>query len=131
MLVLFQRRIIYLPSVPPGTRDESLRNGERTTERDSSFAGMRWTEVSLTSSEPSAWLRRPVKLRGIELSWRRAGEEADPAARVQPMPADVVVLYLQGMCCFRTAITLISYTRLYRQCRHPSPPRPSLPRPPA
>ncbi|GJN87685.1 hypothetical protein Rhopal_000640-T1 [Rhodotorula paludigena] len=126
MLVLFQRRIIYLPSVPPGTRDESLRKGERTTERDSSFAGMRWTEVPLTSSEPSAWLRRPVKLRGIELSWRRAGAEADPAATVQPTPADVVILYLQG-----NAGTPLLRTPLFRALlREPPSPRSSSDSPP-
>ncbi|GAA6006953.1 uncharacterized protein JCM10292_000371 [Rhodotorula paludigena] len=126
MLVLFQRRIIYLPSVPPGTRDESLRKGERTTERDSSFAGMRWTEVPLTSSEPSAWLRRPVKLRGIELSWRRAGEGADPAARLEPLPGDVVILYLQG-----NAGTPLLRAPLFRALlREPPSPRSSSGSPP-
>ncbi|GAA5894926.1 uncharacterized protein JCM6883_002258 [Sporobolomyces salmoneus] len=33
MLVAMQRKIIYLPSVPPGTRHESLANEERTKDR--------------------------------------------------------------------------------------------------
>ncbi|KAG0663092.1 hypothetical protein C6P46_002935 [Rhodotorula mucilaginosa] len=82
MLVLFQRRIIYLPSVPPGMRDEPVphQTGELAVK-----------EVHLQSTEPSRWLRRTVKLRGIEVEWRGGKVEA-PAGPERR----VVIVYLQG-----------------------------------
>lgn len=82
MLVLFQRRIIYLPSVPPGTRDEPVphQTGDLAVK-----------EVHLQSTELSRWLRRTVNLCGIEVEWRsgKADAPAGPDRRV-------VIVYLQG-----------------------------------
>ena len=82
MLVIFQRRIIYLPSVPPGTRDEPVprRTGEIAVK-----------EVQLQSEEPSRWLRRRVHLRGIEVEWRSGKADA-----VAGRERRVVIVYLQG-----------------------------------
>lgn len=92
MLVLFQRRIIYLPSVPPGMRDEPVphQTGELAVK-----------EVHLQSTEPSRWLRRTVKLRGIEVEWRGGKVEA-PAGPERR----VVIVYLQGeLRRFRTRVS--------------------------
>lgn len=94
MLVLFQRRIIYLPSVPPGTRDESLNDGERSTARDASLGGLSWREVRVSSTVPTRWLRRPVELRGVEMSWSEGARSATAASSAGRQK--VVVVYLQG-----------------------------------
>ncbi|KWU42271.1 hypothetical protein RHOSPDRAFT_21556 [Rhodotorula sp. JG-1b] len=82
MLVLFQRRVIYLPSVPPGTRDEPVPH---------QTGNLEVKEVQLQSEEPSRWLRRTVNLRGIAVEWRsgKADALAGPERRV-------VIVYLQG-----------------------------------
>ena len=80
MLVAFQRKIIYLPSVPPGTRNE----------RDSSLSGMNWKEVTIESSAPSRILGRTVKLNGIEVKWKNEKIEEERTK------SKVVVIYLQG-----------------------------------
>lgn len=90
MLVAFQRKIIYLPSVPPGTRNESLTEEERTKERDSSLSGMNWKEVTIESSAPSRILGRTVKLNGIEVKWKNEKIEEERTK------SKVVVIYLQG-----------------------------------
>ncbi|GAA5979046.1 hypothetical protein JCM5350_004215 [Sporobolomyces pararoseus] len=90
MLVAFQRKIIYLPSVPPGTRNESLAEEERTKERDSSLSGMDWKEVTIESSAPSRILRQKVKLKGIEVKWKNDKIEKERKK------SKVVVIYLQG-----------------------------------
>ncbi|GAA5937979.1 hypothetical protein JCM3775_002413 [Rhodotorula graminis] len=95
MLVVFQRRIIYLPSVPPGTRDESLDDGERTSARDASLGGLAWRQVSVRSDEPTRWLRRPVELRGVEMSWNE-GAGSVTAATATARRQKIVVVYLQG-----------------------------------
>ncbi|GAA6057388.1 hypothetical protein JCM3770_000739 [Rhodotorula araucariae] len=91
MLVLFQRRIIYLPSVPPGSRNESLAGGERAPAVDASLNGLDWREVRVQSAVPTRWLRRPVELRGIEMSWSGARSRD-----VKEVRDKVVVVYLQG-----------------------------------
>ncbi|GAA5830554.1 hypothetical protein JCM11251_002513 [Rhodosporidiobolus azoricus] len=113
MLVLFQRKIIYLPSVPPGTRDESLAQGERSTARDASLSGMRWKEVQIQSTVPSRWMRRPVKLKGIELEWKE-----DEGKAVEGQRQHVVVVYLQG-----NAGTPLLRAPLFRALLRPSPSR--------
>ncbi|GAA5924295.1 alpha/beta hydrolase [Sporobolomyces koalae] len=105
MLVAFQRKIIYLPSVPPGTRNESLEDGERTTARDSSLVGMDWTEIELVSSTPTRVLRLPTSLRGIELSWSKPETVSKPK---------IVVIYLQG-----NAGTPLLRIPLFRQLLRP------------
>jgi len=95
MLVLFQRRIVYLPSVPPGTRDESLEDEERTTARDASLSGLDWRQVRIKSMVPTRWLRRPVELRGIEMSWSGPATTAAARDATQRRPR-VVIVYLQG-----------------------------------
>ncbi|BGP13103.1 hypothetical protein JCM10213v2_001022 [Rhodosporidiobolus nylandii] len=119
MLVLFQRRIIYLPSVPPGTRDESLADGERTRERDSSLSGMNWQEVRVESTAPTRWLRRKVELRGVELSWKEdetARQRSDIAGTTAGR-RHVVVVYLQG-----NAGTPLLRIPLFRQLLRPDAP---------
>ncbi|GAA5971349.1 hypothetical protein JCM11641_008318 [Rhodosporidiobolus odoratus] len=125
MLVAFQRRIIYLPSVPPGTRDESLADGERTKDRDSSLSGMQWQEVSVTSTVPTRWTRRPVTLKGIELSWKEKekGQETLPSEQ-EAGQQHVVIVYLQG-----NAGTPLMRLPVFRQLLRPSPPSRNL-RPP-
>lgn len=84
MLVVFQRRIIYLPSVPPGTRDEPIppQPGE-----------LRVEGVQIQSGEPSRWLRHAVQLRGIEVESQSCEVKADCTADSQ---RHVVIVYLQG-----------------------------------
>ncbi|GAA6005396.1 hypothetical protein JCM10207_002967 [Rhodosporidiobolus poonsookiae] len=110
LLVLFQRRIIYLPSVPPGTRDESLADGERTPARDASLAGMRWREVRVESGVGTRWTGRRVELRGIEVEWAEKEKERE---RERP---HVVVVYLQG-----NAGTPLLRVPLFRALLRPSP----------
>ena len=99
LLVAFQRRIIYLPSVPPGTRQESLQEGERTRDRDSSLSGLNWNEVDIESSAPTRLLRRKVKLKGIELSWKE--EEGSEKNHSQGKKTErIVLVYLQGASQF-------------------------------
>ncbi|GAA5856426.1 hypothetical protein JCM8547_008739 [Rhodosporidiobolus lusitaniae] len=112
MLVLFQRRVIYLPSVPPGTRDESLADGERSSALDASLSGMYWKEVQVRSDEPTRWLKRPVELRGIELSWKEKNPSEGEKANEH-----VVVVHLQG-----NAGTPLLRAPLFRQLLRPSPP---------
>ncbi|GAA5849716.1 hypothetical protein JCM9279_001991 [Rhodotorula babjevae] len=116
MLVLFQRRIIYLPSVPPGTRNESLDDGERSSDRDASLGGLRWREVKVTSEEPTRWLRRPVELRGIEMSWSEDAEVASAAGSATRQK--VVVVYHQG-----NAGTPLLRIPLFRSLLRDLPPR--------
>ncbi|GAA5905378.1 hypothetical protein JCM6882_003142 [Rhodosporidiobolus microsporus] len=116
MLVLFQRKIIYLPSVPPGTRDESLADGERTPARDASLSGMRWKEVEVTSEAPTRWLRRKVKLRGVELEWKEDEGEKKAAAVGAGRRPHVVVVYLQG-----NAGTPLLRAPLFRALLRPPP----------
>ena len=92
LMVLFQRRLIYLPSVPPGSRNEKLE------ERKDQLGGMRCEQVEVRSRAPSRWLRRDVVLKGVQLSWTDAEEKAGAKlAGAQPgAKPDVVVVYLQG-----------------------------------
>jgi hypothetical protein len=99
MLVLFQRRIIYLPSVPPGTKNESLTDGERTSARDASLSGMNWQEVETESAVPTRWFRRRVVLKGIELSWKGEGKKGENDIAARKKGQKVVVIYLQGVFC--------------------------------
>lgn len=106
MMILFQRKIIYLPSVPPGTRSESLT--ERTPQSDALLSGLEWTERTITSSAPTRWLRKPVQLKVIEMEWKGAAEDSgkgqgqrrggsaagDSAVNLEKK--HVVVVYLQG-----------------------------------
>jgi len=99
MMVAFQRKIIYLPSVPPGSRNESLAEGERTAPLDGLLSGMDWKEVHITSDASSRWLRRPVVLKGIELEWR--GKEGSPRGSESggsdgQQARHTVIVYLQG-----------------------------------
>ncbi|GAA5892107.1 hypothetical protein JCM8208_001435 [Rhodotorula glutinis] len=118
MLVLFQRRIIYLPSVPPGTRDESLDDGERSPARDASLGGLAWREVRVVSEEPTRWLRRPVELRGVEMSWSEGARSATTAATAERQK--VVIVYLQG-----NAGTPLLRIPLFRSLLRDFPPTPS------
>ncbi|GAA5860229.1 hypothetical protein JCM3774_000350 [Rhodotorula dairenensis] len=112
MLVIFQRRIIYLPSVPPGTRDEPipLQTGK-----------LRVEAVQVRTDEPSRWLRRRVQLRGIEVEWQHGGESnTDPAAHP---PRHVVIVYLQG-----NAGTPLLRLPVFRTLLRPDRTAPSQPR---
>ena len=120
MLVLFQRRVIYLPSVPPGTRDEPVPH---------QTGNLEVKEVQLQSEEPSRWLRRTVNLRGIAVEWRsgKADAPAGPERRV-------VIVYLQGE--LRSLLAGVSrqsnltYPRARRQRRHSTPPPARIPKAP-
>lgn len=130
MLVLFQRRIIYLPSVPPGTRDESLEDGERTTARDGSLSGLDWRQVRIESMVPTSWLRRPVELRGIEMSW--SGPATTAAGDATQRRPRVVIVYLQGEHTVHSRSSSAPHSkRLDRERWHAAASSPSLPVAPA
>lgn len=93
VLVVFQRRIIYLPSVPPGTRNESL--APPSTALASQLNGLEWGEVSIESNGRSRWTRTAVKLRGLELRSSAASQASGP---------QVVVIYLQGKYAARSQV---------------------------
>lgn len=77
-MVVFQRRIIYLPSVPPGSRNKAM--------TDSLASGMAWRAVEIQTQGKTRYTRQAVKLRGLEL------RTLNP---VEGTPK-VVVIYLQG-----------------------------------
>ena len=120
MLVLFQRKIIYLPSVPPGTRSESLADGERTPQLKSLLSGLRWKERSITSSAPTRWLRQSVQLKAIELEWKglekgKAKSMSEPNKALESSAescagSHLVVVYLQGepLCIYLASIAKLS-----------------------
>ncbi|GAA5819991.1 hypothetical protein JCM10212_005638 [Sporobolomyces blumeae] len=117
MLVAFQRKIIYLPSVPPGTRDESLARQERTAARDASLSNLDWQEVEVKSEAKSRVLRRNVVLKGVELRWRNGtplGDEDAKETRTGQARRKVVVVYLQG-----NAGTPLMRIPLFRQLLRP------------
>ncbi|KAL8281233.1 hypothetical protein RQP46_006267 [Phenoliferia psychrophenolica] len=111
MMVLFQRKIIYLPSVPPGGRNETL------AERKGQLGGMRCDEIKVKSNAPTRWLRREVTLRGLQLTW----EPTPPAEKAVVVPPRVVVVYLQG-----NAGTPLHRLPLFRRLLSPPPLSPSL-----
>lgn len=82
---MFQRKIIYLPSVPPGTRNESLTPLE--PQRASQLNGLKWKELEVESTAKTRWMRRPVVLKGLELSL---------ASTFIDIKQEVVIVYLQG-----------------------------------
>ncbi|ORY57678.1 hypothetical protein BCR35DRAFT_209560 [Leucosporidium creatinivorum] len=118
MMIAFQRKIIYLPSVPPGSRNESLAEGERTPPLDGLLSGMDWKEVTISSTAPSRWLRRPVALKGIELEWREQGAPRGTRVDEQERLKEkhTVILYLQG-----NAGTPLLRLPLFRRLLQPSP----------
>ncbi|BGP29196.1 hypothetical protein JCM10296v2_000934 [Rhodotorula toruloides] len=87
MLVLFQRKVIYMPWLPPGSRDESLLAVTATGE----MGDMGVKEVRIDSAEPTKWLRQKAEVRAIEVGWKE--EEENVTATKRP---HVVLLYLQG-----------------------------------
>ncbi|KAK4692662.1 hypothetical protein P7C70_g9082, partial [Phenoliferia sp. Uapishka_3] len=91
MMVLFQRKIIYLPSVPPGTRNEPL------DPIPHDLKGFDWEQVRVRSTAPTRWLRRDVELRGIQLrplTVEKAGKKEMGATKAGGK--QVLVVYLQG-----------------------------------
>ncbi|KAG9672339.1 putative alpha/beta superfamily hydrolase, partial [Aureobasidium melanogenum] len=76
-MVLFQNKIIYMPSLPPGSRREKLEDYSKT------WAGVSWEE------------RRIKSLDGTKLSVAIARPE-DPSTVTQDKRKQVVVLYFQG-----------------------------------
>lgn len=77
LMVLFQNKIIYMPSLPPGSRREKLEDYPKT------WAGISWTETKIKS------------LDGTKLSVAVAHPENSPATG-QVKRRNVVVLYFQG-----------------------------------
>ena len=90
MMVVFQRKIIYLPSVPPGGRNETL------VERSGQLGGMSCEEVEVKSSTPTRWLRREVTLKGIQLHWAGGGKDQGTSTSKEQGRYPVVIVYLQG-----------------------------------
>jgi pimeloyl-ACP methyl ester carboxylesterase len=76
-MVLFQNKIIYMPSLPPGSRREKLEDYSKT------WAGVIWEEQKIKS------------LDGTKLSIAVAHPENSPAA-AQVKRRKMVVLYFQG-----------------------------------
>jgi fermentation-respiration switch protein FrsA (DUF1100 family) len=76
-MVLFQNKIIYMPSLPPGSRREKLEDYSKT------WAGVSWEETKIKS------------LDGTKLSVAVAHPETSPAA-AQVKRRNIVVLYFQG-----------------------------------
>jgi pimeloyl-ACP methyl ester carboxylesterase len=77
LMVLFQNKIIYMPSLPPGSRREKLEDYSKT------WAGVSWEETKIKS------------LDGTKLSVAVAHPETSPAA-AQVKRRNIVVLYFQG-----------------------------------
>jgi pimeloyl-ACP methyl ester carboxylesterase len=77
LMVLFQNKIIYMPSLPPGSRREKLEDYSKT------WAGVIWEEQKIKS------------LDGTKLSIAVAHPENSPAA-AQVKRRKMVVLYFQG-----------------------------------
>lgn len=134
MMVLFQRRIIYMPSIPPGMRNESLKEGEMHSSTRSLLGGMNWNEVEVESGAPSRWLRRKVNLKGIEMEAKQPAHVASTPGSCSPRNLDpqahVVVLYLQGKhaCRRRPLLPRAPLTPgpFRRQRRHAPSPTPPL-----
>jgi pimeloyl-ACP methyl ester carboxylesterase len=76
LMVLFQNKIIYMPSLPPGSRRERLEDYSKT------WAGVSWKETKIKS------------LDGTKLSVAVARPDISSAAQVNRKK--VVVLYFQG-----------------------------------
>jgi pimeloyl-ACP methyl ester carboxylesterase len=76
LMVLFQNKIIYMPSLPPGSRRERLEDYSKT------WAGVSWKKTKIKS------------LDGTKLSVAVAHPEISSAAQVNRKK--VVVLYFQG-----------------------------------
>lgn len=87
MLVLFQRKIIYMGYLPPGTRTERLK------EDDQDLEDLTWKEVEVESSDG-------VLLRGY--SFRRESEDSKLEASrtfgtpAPPRSSKVLIIYFQG-----------------------------------
>jgi pimeloyl-ACP methyl ester carboxylesterase len=77
LMVLFQNKIIYMPSLPPGSRREKLEDYSKT------WAGVSWKETKIKS------------LDGTKLSVAVAHPESSPVA-AQVKRRNIVVLYFQG-----------------------------------
>lgn len=87
MLVLFQRKIIYMGYLPPGARTERLK------EDDQDVKGLAWKEVEVGSSNG-------VLLRGYSFR-RESGDSKREASRTfgtpaPPRPSKVLIIYFQG-----------------------------------
>lgn len=138
VLIVFQRRIIYLPSVPPGTRDESLAPPNKALA--SQLNGLDWKEVTIATKGCTRWTRNAVSLRGLELRSSAASQAKSP---------QVVVIYLQGELSPQGHVPMLTFTpqatpvhpsfaflsfaasspHLFAVRRSPSPSSPSLPAP--
>ncbi|KAI5475187.1 alpha/beta superfamily hydrolase [Pseudohyphozyma bogoriensis] len=86
MLILFQRNIIYLPSIPPGTRILPLTDPSHAA----NLGGLEYEDVEIESEGRSTWLRRKVMLRGFAV---HAAGSTKKDGRETGAP---VILYLQG-----------------------------------
>ena len=82
MMVIFQRKIIYLPSVPLGSRNEQL------NQKDPNLSGLDYQEVTIKSFQPTGWSRRTVELKGIQMRCK-----SDKALQTKNR---VIIVYLQG-----------------------------------
>lgn len=90
LLVLLQRRIIYLPSVPPFTRSETL--SPPSPERSSQLSGLNWDVIDINSPGKSRWTRTPIQLKALKMS----GPKPTFPVSKSPETTGIVILYLQG-----------------------------------
>ncbi|KDE05077.1 hypothetical protein MVLG_04517 [Microbotryum lychnidis-dioicae p1A1 Lamole] len=109
MMVLFQRKIIYLPFLPLGGRTETLLPAEdRSTQLEKELGGFDWASVECTSRARSTRWGREVVLRGIQVKLRpntkkhiSSMQSSTPTRSLDNESADgldrpVVIFYLQG-----------------------------------
>ncbi|KAM0787174.1 hypothetical protein ACM66B_006422 [Microbotryomycetes sp. NB124-2] len=86
VLVIAQRKIIYLPYVPLGSRTQTLQDYRNAPQTARELSKLVCHKITAPSNAPTRWLRRPVTLQGLQVSYETTAER-DP---------DLVVVYLQG-----------------------------------
>ncbi|SCV67245.1 BQ2448_5891 [Microbotryum intermedium] len=105
MMVLFQRKIIYLPFLPLGGRKETLLPAEdRSPQLEKELGGFDWTELECTSRARSTRWGRKVVLKGIQLKLqpdlRKPTASIPSSTPTRPLhrgdDRPVVIFYLQG-----------------------------------
>ncbi|KAK4047796.1 hypothetical protein OIV83_005138 [Microbotryomycetes sp. JL201] len=86
VLVMFQRKIMYLPYVPLGSRKQTLDELSQSPHASTELAKLVCHQIATPSPAPTRWLRRPVELQGLRVAHEALGDR-EPQA---------VIVYLQG-----------------------------------
>ena len=132
MLVLFQNKIIYMPSMPPFSRSEQIKD------YTSQCGPVQWRETRITSDDGVELALAVGKVRQYErVSKQEAIDEADD--QTQSKASKTVIIYFQGYAMSLSAIRksnefnpqIVEMERPYHldfQCCHQSLPLSNLDR---